>query len=123
MKYTRSSFLQVLAVIGSLMAAGSVISADNSDQKTVTKTATSTSSVSISVKTNNDESTVTYNNKEVWKGKVKKPVITVAKSVEGKDLAAAFEGKKVLWENVVGAGKQLEDERKKAAKQLKKLQG
>ena len=89
--------------------------------KSVSNVVTSNASANISVQQNNDEATVKYNGKEVWKGKVEKLVIAVAKSVDGNDLAAAFEGKKLLWENVAGAGKQLEDERKKAARRLEDL--
>lgn len=55
------------------------------------------------------------NGEEVWSGKVKKGLIAVSKSENGRDLAAAFDGRKLVWENVDGAGAQLEAERKKAA--------
>ena len=87
------------------------------------KSVSVTSSSNITVSQSNDEATVKYNGKEVWKGKVRKPVIAVSKSDNGNDLAAAFEGRKLLWENVAGAGKQLEDERKESAKRLKQLGG
>ena len=113
------------AILG--MAAFPFDSTCRADEKKETKssvrTSSSTSSVKISVNQTNDEAVVTFNDKEVWKGKVRKSIIAVAKSVDGKDLAAAFDGKKVVWENVAGAGKQLEDERKKAAKRKKKLAG
>lgn len=109
-------------VLAFSMAALLMSSAEADNEKNV-KSVSVTSSSSISVNQSNDEATVKYNGKEVWKGKVKKPVITVSKSENGNDLAAAFEGKKLLWENVNGAGKQLEDERKESAKRLKKLGG
>lgn len=77
------------------------------------------SSVSISVEQTNDEAVVKFNNKEVWKGEVRKSVIAVSKSENGNDLAAAFDGRKLLWENVAGAGAKLEEERKAAARRQK----
>ena len=121
MRITLSARSTATSLVAAVLAMTTITQADQSNTKEETRTVSSTSSASISVQTNNDESKVTYNGKEVWKGKVKKPVITVAKSIDGNDLAAAFEGKKLLWENVAGAGKQLEDERKKAVKRLKAI--
>ena len=87
----------------------------------VRESKTVSSSNSISSSTANDKGTVTYNDKEVWKGKVKKGLTTIAKSVDEENLAAAWDGRKLVWENVNGAGKKLEPDLKKALKQQEKL--
>jgi hypothetical protein len=61
----------------------------------------------IEVKTENGKSTVTYKGKAVWSGKGKAAVTAQARTVEGKEYAAAFDGQKVLWENVKGAAKKV----------------
>ncbi|NNM28288.1 MAG: hypothetical protein HKO57_02110 [Akkermansiaceae bacterium] len=82
----------------------------------------STSSASISSSVSNDTGSVKYNDKEVWTGKVRKGLNTVAKSVDGADLAAAWDGRKLVWENVKDAGKKLEPELKELLKKLKQGQ-
>ncbi len=81
----------------------------------------SSSSAFLSTQQTNDRATVTFNGTKVWEGKVRKSVIAVSKSVDGKMLAAAFDGRKVIWENAAGAGTQLESERQEAARRAKKL--
>jgi len=90
-------------------------------RKVVRESKTVTSSNSISSSTTDDKGTVTYNGKEVWKGKVKKGLTAIAKSIDDENLAAAWDGKKLVWENVKGAGKKLEPDLKKALDQQKKL--
>ena len=52
---------------------------------------------------------------------MKKGLTTIAKSIDDENLAAAWDGKKMVWENVAGAGKKLEPDLKKALDQQKKL--
>ena len=61
----------------------------------------------IEVKTKDGVSTVRFKGKEVWKGKTTEPVSAMSKTVDGKTFGAAFEGEKVLWENVKGAAKEV----------------
>ena len=61
------------------------------------------SSASISVKTENGKTTVTYNGKDVFKGSTKGRVSAKASSENNVEYAAAFDDKKVIWENVPGA--------------------
>ena len=83
--------------------------------------ASSSSSASLTTQQTNDRGSVTFNGTKVWEGKVRKSLIAVSKSVDGKTLAAAFDGKKVVWENAAGVGTQLESERQEAARRAKKL--
>ncbi len=109
-------------------------------EKTVTKTSKSTdsqsdsqrdsqsdfqsdsseASASISSSNSDGKGKVSYNKKEVWKGKVRKQLFALAKSDDGKQCAAAFDGKKVVWELNKGDGKKLEPELKKLLKKLPK---
>jgi len=61
----------------------------------------------ISVKTENGKSLVVYKGKTVWSGKAAGKVTAKAKTIDGKEYAAAFDGKKVVWESPKGAAKQL----------------
>jgi hypothetical protein len=61
----------------------------------------------IKVATAGGESVVTFEGKEVWKGATKKAVTAKEKTVDGRTYAAAFDGKKVLWENVPGAAEKV----------------
>lgn len=65
------------------------------------------SQTSISVSTNNGQTTVTYNGKEVFSGPTKGKVTSRAASRNGKDYAAAWDDDKVIWENVKGAAEML----------------
>ena len=56
----------------------------------------------------NGKSTVSYQGKAVWSGKTKSQVTAKARTVDGKEYAAAYDGQKVVWENVKGAAKQLQ---------------
>ncbi len=66
-------------------------------------------SISISASHNGDEGTVTYKNVKVWNGKVRKRLTAIARSIDGEDYAAAWDGKKLVWENVKGAAGKLKD--------------
>jgi hypothetical protein len=61
----------------------------------------------ISTSTTNGKTVVRWNGKEVWTGETSGPVSAMAKTVNGKEYAAAFEDKDVLWENVSGAAKEV----------------
>ncbi len=61
----------------------------------------------VKVTVANGKATVAYKGKVVWSGKAKSRVTAKARTVDGKEYAAAFDGKKVLWENVKGAAKQV----------------
>ncbi len=50
---------------------------------------------------------VTYKGKEVWKGATMGTVAAKEKTVDGKTYAAAFDGRKVIWENVPGAARKV----------------
>lgn len=61
----------------------------------------------ISVSTVNGQTTVTYKGEAVFKGATSGPVSAHSSSVNGAEYAAAFDGKKVLWENTSGAAEKL----------------
>ena len=63
-----------------------------------------TAAAGISVSTQNGLSTVTYQGKAVWTGKTTGQVLGRSKTVNDVIYAAAFDGNKVIWENVPGAG-------------------
>jgi len=65
------------------------------------------STASISVKTVNNETVVTYEDKEYPVGPTRGPVSAKAKSVNGVSYAAAFDGDRVIWENVPGAAQKV----------------
>lgn len=79
----------------------------------------------------NGRGTITYNGKTVWKGRVKSDTLTAIggrrasgenpKYAEGTDLSAVWDGDKLLWENVEGAGLELEPERQKLLEMSKRL--
>ena len=50
-----------------------------------------------------------YKGKEVFAGRTKGMVTAKASSENGTEYAAAFDGKKVLWENVPGAAKHVKE--------------
>ncbi|MFM1769118.1 MAG: hypothetical protein RJA22_1647 [Verrucomicrobiota bacterium] len=55
----------------------------------------------------NGKAKVLYQGSQVWSGPVQGTASARSRSVNGKDYAAAFDGDKVLWENVPGAAKQV----------------
>lgn len=61
----------------------------------------------ISVKTVNGQTTVTYQGKEVFSGPTSGTVSGRSSSVNGTEVAAAFDGDKVLWESGSGAAEKL----------------
>lgn len=63
-----------------------------------------TAAAGISVSTQNGVSTITYQGKQVWSGKTTGKVLGRSKMVGDVSYAAAFDGNKVIWENVPGAG-------------------
>ena len=80
--------------------------ASSNGAKTVT---TQASSSSISTSTNNGETTIVCNGKEVWKGPTSNQVKSQAISRNGETFAAAFDGDKVIWESAEGAGAKIQD--------------
>lgn len=101
--------ISVLLLLGGLPF---VHARERADQKEEAREDKKNARASISSSQNGDQGTVTFNGKEVWKGKVEKGLSTVASSVDGKSLAAAWDGKKLVWESEKGAGAALEDKRK-----------
>jgi len=71
------------------------------------KRAKSATSVSIGGSQDGEEGKVIYNQKEVWKGKVRTQLLSIAKSIDGVDYAAAWDGEKLIWENLEGAAEKL----------------
>jgi hypothetical protein len=63
-----------------------------------------TAAAGISVSTQNGVSTITYQGKAVWTGKTTGQILGRSKVVGNVTYAAAFDGNKVIWENVPGAG-------------------
>ena len=61
----------------------------------------------ISVSQSNEQATVNYNGKQVWSGPVKGTLVGRSSNINGVEQAAAFDGDKVLWENVPGAAEHL----------------
>lgn len=78
----------------------------------------------------NGKGTVTFNGEEVWKGRVKSNDLTAiakvsngneSKYAEGTELAAVWDGDKLIWENVRGAADELQPEFQKARQKAKEL--
>lgn len=77
----------------------------------------------------NGRGTITYNGKKVWEGRVKDDLKAIVKVVRGKHLkyaegtevAAVWDGDKLVWENVKGAADELEPERLKLQEQKERL--
>lgn len=61
----------------------------------------------LQVLTENGKAKVLYQGRQVWAGPVQGTASARSRSVNGKDYAAAFDGDKVLWENVPGAARQV----------------
>ena len=89
-----------------LLSCWSSLPAQGQNAASVEKSASNASAV-ISVSTSNGKTTITYQGKKVWSGKTTGKVTGKAKSVDGVDYAAAFDGDKVIWENVAGASRHL----------------
>lgn len=74
----------------------------------------------------NGKGVVSYQGKRVWRGRVKQGLRVASKMVSGfkgkytddTELAAAWDGEKLLWENVKGAAQELQPEFSKMEKQL-----
>jgi RNA polymerase sigma factor (sigma-70 family) len=61
----------------------------------------------ITTKSVNGNTVIVYRGQEFPVGQTRGFVTTKAATIQGKDYAAAFDGDKVLWENVPGAARQL----------------
>jgi cytochrome bd-type quinol oxidase subunit 1 len=66
-----------------------------------------TAAAGIAVTSANGQTTVVYKGQEVWTGKTKNKPVGKTKVVGGKEYVAAFDGDKVIWENVPGAGQKV----------------
>ena len=88
-------------------------------EKKVAKKVEEKSSNSISSSVTNGKGSVIYGKKVVWEGKVKKGLSQIAKSENGKNSAAAYDGRKVVWELNEGDGKLLRPKKKKDGKKKK----
>ncbi|QTN33469.1 hypothetical protein HZ994_14460 [Akkermansiaceae bacterium] len=77
----------------------------------------------------NGKGTITYNGKKVWLGPVKKDLKAFSKAMSSSEngdqksteYAAVWDGDKLVWENMPGAGAALEPEREKQEQELEKL--
>jgi hypothetical protein len=92
------------ATLIALVAGAWPLSAQNVDK---IKKDARTAAAGISVSTANGKTTIVYQGKEVWTGKTTGKATGRSKSVDGTQYAAAFDGDKVLWENVPGAAKKV----------------
>ncbi len=70
----------------------------------IIKKSARTAAAGITVSTTNGKTTVSYKGKEVWTGKPSAKISGRTKLVGNQEYAAAFDGDKVIWENVPGAG-------------------
>lgn len=52
----------------------------------------------------NGDAVVTWNGAVVWQGRTANPLRAASVTMDGKELAAAFDGAKVVWESEPGAG-------------------
>ena len=107
-----------MTICATALACGSLQPAKAADEDSnpdpVTKGESSSSSASISGSVNNGKGVVTYNEKEVWNGKIEQGLRTAARCIGGTgestgDFAAAWDGEELVWENVPGAGEKLQD--------------
>ena len=64
----------------------------------------------ISVTNRNGDVTVTWKGKVVFTGKAAGRVTAKSANENGTEFAAAYDGDKVLWENVPGAGEKLKNQ-------------
>ena len=78
-------------------------------QNATTKSSSQASSSSISTRTENGQTTITCNGKEVWHGPTSNAVKSQSVSRNGNTFAAAFDGDKVIWESEEGAGAKVQD--------------
>jgi hypothetical protein len=62
-----------------------------------------TAAAGITVTFDGGKSTVTYGGQKVFEGATKAKAVAMVKNVNGVQYAAAFDGTRVLWENVKGA--------------------
>ena len=95
-------------VIPAVFVAASLIAMPVSGQNiSRIKDSARTAAAGVSISTANGKTTITYKGKDVWTGKAKGRVTGKNKVVDGKEYVAAFDGDKVIWENVPGAGQKV----------------
>lgn len=97
------SCLLILAVLA-ILVTGFATSTAFAQNLGKIKQSARTAAAGISVSTQNGVSTVTCQGKQVWSGKTTGKVLGRSKMVGDVSYAAAFDGNKVIWENVPGAG-------------------
>lgn len=90
--------------VATFLATGFVTSSASAQNLGKIKQSARTAAAGISVSTQNGVSTITYQGKAVWTGKTTGQVLGRSKTVNNVSYAAAFDGNKVIWENVPGAG-------------------
>ena len=88
-----------------------------------------TAKAELSTSVINGKGTINYNGKKVWQGPVKKDLKAITKAAsdnkngqqKNTEIAAVWDGKKLVWESSPGAGAALEPDRKKQERELEKL--
>ena len=90
--------------VAAIVATGFVSSTASAQNIGKIKQSARTAAAGITVSTQNGVSTITYQGKVVWTGKTTGQVLGRSKMVGDVSYAAAFDGNKVIWENVPGAG-------------------
>lgn len=95
-----------LLLLGVALACATGISTSTASAQNIgkIKQGARTAAAGISVSTQNGVSTINYQGKQVWSGKTTGQVLGRSKTVGDVTYAAAFDGNKVIWENVPGAG-------------------
>ena len=95
-------------VLVSAVIAGAINSMGQTSTSSAHKTVSATANANLSVRTENGQSVVTLNGKEIYASPLQGQVTSRSSNVNGVEYTAAFDGDKVLWENVPGAAKQLQ---------------
>ncbi len=73
----------------------------------IVKRSAKNAALGVVATTTNGKTTITYQGKVVWTGATKGKVSTNSKTIKGEQYLAAYDGDKVLWENVPGAAAKL----------------
>ena len=102
----------VTIIVGTFLSFGGlnfVHSSPTSGSDTEPRKDEAVSSASISSSVNGRNGTVVYNSEKVWEGRVRNMLTAIAEDLGGKygACAAAWDGKKLLWENKPGAAAKL----------------
>ena len=99
----------VALALKAVLTSAVIASAINASGQTSTSTAQNTASAgaNLSVRTENGQSVVTLNGREIYTGPLKAQATSRSIGVNGAEYTAVFDGDKVLWENVPGAAQQV----------------